>query len=52
VRDLLESHYDPAYRRSIARNYREAQAGLAVPVRDISAKGFELLARDLAREHG
>jgi len=24
VRDLLESHYDPAYRRSLLRNYRDA----------------------------
>jgi tRNA 2-selenouridine synthase len=52
VRDLLESHYDPAYRRSLSRNYREAQSGAAVPVEDISAEGFLRLARALAREHG
>jgi tRNA 2-selenouridine synthase len=52
VRDLLENHYDPAYRRSLSRNYREAQAGPGVPVEDISAQGFERLARALAREHG
>jgi len=52
VRSLLESHYDPAYHRSLARNYREAQSGPGVPVRDISAEGFGALARELAREHG
>ena len=52
VRDLLESHYDPAYRRSLGRNYREAQSGPPVPVEDISAEGFGRLARSLAREHG
>lgn len=52
VRDLLESHYDPAYRRSLARNYREAQWGPAVPMEDISTEGIERLARALAREHG
>lgn len=52
VRDLLESHYDPAYRRSLGRNYREAHSGPAVPVEDISPQGFERLARALARQHG
>jgi len=52
VRDLLESHYDPAYRRSLFRNYRDAQDAAAVQVNDISAEGFLGLARKLAREHG
>jgi tRNA 2-selenouridine synthase len=52
VRDLLESHYDPAYRRSLFRNYRDAQSAAGVEVRDISAQGFLALARALAREHG
>jgi len=52
VRDLLESHYDPAYRRSLFRNYREAQSAAGVEVRDISAEGFLSLARSLSREHG
>ena len=52
VGDLLESHYDPAYKRSIARNYREAAGATPVPVRDISAAGFLELARGLARDHG
>ena len=52
VRDLLENHYDPAYRRSLFRNYREAQGAAAVTVTDISPEGFAALARSLAREHG
>lgn len=51
VRDLLESHYDPAYRRSLFRNYRQAQAAAGVEVRDITPEGFSRLARSLAREH-
>ena len=52
VSDLLASHYDPAYRRSLARNYRDAATATAVEVRDISAPGFLALARTLARDHG
>jgi tRNA 2-selenouridine synthase len=52
VRDLLESHYDPAYRRSLFRNYREAQSAPALHVRDITPAGFGALARALAAENG
>ena len=52
VRELLESHYDPAYRRSLFRNYVDAQAAAPVEVRDISRAGFATLARRLARDHG
>ena len=52
VSDLLASHYDPAYRRSLARNYRDAQTATPVEVRDISPAGFLALARVLTREHG
>jgi tRNA 2-selenouridine synthase len=52
VRDLLESHYDPAYRKSLFRNYRGAQAATGIPVRDITPEGFLSLARTLNREHG
>jgi len=52
VHDLLESHYDPAYRRSLFRNYREAESGPAVEIRDISRAGFLRLARELIRAHG
>jgi tRNA 2-selenouridine synthase len=47
VHDLLESHYDPAYRKSLFRNYREAQAAPAQTVSDYSAAGFRALARRL-----
>lgn len=52
VRELLEGHYDPAYRKSIARNYRDAPNATPIAVGDISAGGFAELARGLAREHG
>ena len=52
VRDLLESHYDPAYRRSLFRNYVDAESAAPVEVRDISQAGFLALAKRLARDHG
>jgi tRNA 2-selenouridine synthase len=52
VRDLLESHYDPAYRRSLFRNYRDAQGAEALPVTDISPEGFRAIARSLVAAHG
>ncbi|MFZ3323401.1 MAG: tRNA 2-selenouridine(34) synthase MnmH [Usitatibacter sp.] len=52
VADLLESHYDPAYRRSLLRNYRDAQEAQAVTVSDISGPGFLQLAGRIARDHG
>jgi tRNA 2-selenouridine synthase len=52
VRELLESHYDPAYRKSLFRNYRGAADGPAVEVRDIGHGDFLDLARRLIREHG
>lgn len=52
VRDLLESHYDPAYRRSLERNYRGAPGAAVVEVRDISRAGFLGIARRLERDHG
>ena len=52
VHDLLASHYDPAYRRSLFRNYRDAQSAPAVEVSDISRPGFAALATRLAREQG
>lgn len=52
VQDLLRNHYDPAYRRSLSRNYRGAQAGEAVPVTQITPEGFRAIARALVKEHG
>jgi len=51
VADLLASHYDPAYRKSLTRNYRDAQSAPALPVRDITSAGFLALARQILREH-
>ena len=47
VADLLESHYDPAYRRSLFRNYKGAEGAEALEVRDIGEAGFGALARSL-----
>jgi tRNA 2-selenouridine synthase len=47
VADLLENHYDPAYRRSLTRNYRDAATAGMVRVADISPAGFAALARQL-----
>ena len=52
VRDLLESHYDPAYRRSLYRNYRDAQGAPVIEVRDPGREAFLGLARTLLRDHG
>lgn len=49
VLDLLESHYDPAYRRSLFRNYRHAQGAAALAVTDISPAGFAALAERVLR---
>ena len=45
VHDLLENHYDPAYRRSMFRNYRDAQTATPIPLEDISASGMRAAAR-------
>ncbi len=52
VADLLASHYDPAYRRSLARNYRDAGSATPVAVRDTRREGFLAIARALIAAHG
>ncbi len=52
VGDLLANHYDPAYQRSLGRNYPDAQAGAGIAVTDIGAEGFLALARRLVAAHG
>lgn len=52
VHDLLASHYDPAYRRSLARNYLDAAAATPVEVADIRPEGFVAIARALIAAHG
>ena len=48
VADLLEAHYDPAYRRSMFRNYAGAATAEVVEVTDASREAFLALARGLA----
>ncbi len=52
VRELLASHYDPAYRRSLLRNYRDAGSAAPVPVTDIRPEGFLAIARALVAANG
>jgi tRNA 2-selenouridine synthase len=47
VLDLLESHYDPAYRRSMFRNYRDALASDPVIIDDVSRAGFTRAAQSV-----
>ncbi|MHB8824678.1 MAG: tRNA 2-selenouridine(34) synthase MnmH, partial [Thiobacillus sp.] len=42
---LLEQHYDPAYLKSLSRNYTPSAADLAFHTEDLSASGMLLLAR-------
>jgi tRNA 2-selenouridine synthase len=52
VADLLESHYDPAYRRSLFKNYQGAAEAEAFEVREIGAAGFRRLAHSIVARHG
>lgn len=52
VSDLLASHYDPAYRRSLERNYAGAATAIALSVSDIRPEGFLAIAKGLAARHG
>lgn len=47
VRDLLVQHYDPAYTRSIERNFPKVTAAIAVTPREVGAASFAVLAREL-----
>jgi tRNA 2-selenouridine synthase len=44
VADMLENHYDPAYGKSMFRNYRHAGDAARFAVTDISARGFAAVA--------
>ena len=52
VSDLLESHYDPAYRRSLVRNYGEAASAPGVAVPDPSREAFAAIAREIVQARG
>jgi tRNA 2-selenouridine synthase len=47
VRDLLVQHYDPAYRRSIERNFPGVATALTLVPHDIAPAAFAALAREL-----
>jgi tRNA 2-selenouridine synthase len=44
VRDMLLSHYDPAYQKSLGRNYGTGLTCAAFPLTGIGNKDFDLLA--------
>jgi tRNA 2-selenouridine synthase len=47
VRDLLVQHYDPAYTRSIERNFPRVAEAITVAPRDVAPAAFAALAREL-----
>ena len=49
VLDLLEDHYDPAYRKSMFRNYRDAQTADPIAIPEASRAGFLRAAQELRR---
>ncbi len=46
VANLLDSHYDPAYDRSMFRNYLQIGAATSVALTSVSEAGFDAAARD------
>jgi tRNA 2-selenouridine synthase len=47
IAELLEAHYDPLYRRSMARHFPAADPGAVFSVADPTAAGFAALAADV-----
>lgn len=47
VGELLERHYDPAYKRSIRENFASASRGLDITVTDVAPGAFDALARNV-----
>ena len=47
VAALLEQHYDPAYHRSLSRNYTPSPADREFHAEDLSRDGLRLLAREI-----
>jgi tRNA 2-selenouridine synthase len=45
VAALLEQHYDPAYHKSLARNYAPSPSDQIFHAEDLSASGLQQLAR-------
>ncbi|MDQ2964176.1 MAG: tRNA 2-selenouridine(34) synthase MnmH [Pseudomonadota bacterium] len=47
VAELLETHYDPMYTRSLARNFPSSRESLMIEARDVSAAAFATLAGEV-----
>lgn len=51
VAALLEQHYDPAYLKSLAKNYAAAPTDQLFSTDDLSSQGLQQLAREVLAEH-
>ena len=49
--NLLTTHYDPAYSRSLNANYADSGGGQGYTVQDISFAGFDALAAQILHKH-
>jgi tRNA 2-selenouridine synthase len=47
IAELLERHYDPAYTRSLERNFPVSRDAMKIEAGDTSVSGFGALAREL-----
>jgi tRNA 2-selenouridine synthase len=52
VQDMLENHYDPAYKKSLGHNYAESGKSLRYPLPGISADDFSQLADAILEKPG
>jgi tRNA 2-selenouridine synthase len=52
VQDMLESHYDPAYRKSLEKNYADGEKSLRYPLAGIDATDFDRLANTILEKNG
>lgn len=44
---LMRNHYDPAYRRSILRNYPDIDKSPSIMLEDLSPQGLQIVAKDM-----
>jgi tRNA 2-selenouridine synthase len=52
VQDMLENHYDPAYRKSLGHNYAESGNSLRFPLAGIGTEDFAQLADAILEKAG
>jgi hypothetical protein len=50
VRDILQNHYDPAYQKSLDRNYGATETCRTLTLKGIGKEDFNLLAVDLQKK--